>query len=432
MNARFWFRAPALAIASISCFTLSAMAQTTSTVGYSLSDQAAVATPETEVSQTLAGCDDSGCESNSGCFTNCEPCLDSCCCFGGDFLQREPRRLINTCSPWTVGGWAQAGYVTEGRNNNGDGIWNDIENRVNPQQMWAFIEREANTGGCGTDWGFRMDYMYGVDAFWLQARGGNPGSWDTNFNNGGGNVLGHSIPQLYGTYAVNDLSIKAGHFFAPGAFEFAQAPKNFFYSHSASFVFNRPRTLSGVQGDYKINDYLTGFGGWAAGLNTGFNDNGGDLAYGGFSLAASDTVDIHYVAYFGDFGHDFTGFNGSDVNGFMQNLTIQKEINCKTRYVFQFDHVDNNRYRSLISGFTTPGLGINQSLIRDLNSDVSVGLRYDWYRSNLGTEFKDLTLGINYHPRSNIMIRPEVRWDDFNSVFLRDQVLFGIDAIVQF
>lgn len=424
MSSRSWFRIPAaMAIAAVGFVSLPASAQTLSNVGYALSDDAAAAAPvpQTEVSQTLAGCDSSCCESMvSNC---CNPCGHG-----------EPTRLIDTCSPWKIGGWAQAGYVTQGRNfDAGDIVWNNRPNQVNAQQNWVFIEREANTGGCGTDWGVRMDYVYGTDAQKVQSFGGNAGSWDTNWDNGAFLTgYGHAIPQLYGTYAINDLTIKGGHFLTPGAYEFIQAPQNFFYSHSASFVFNRPRTLTGVQADYVVNDYVSAFGGWALGFNTGFNDNGGNVGYGGFSLAASDTVDIHYVAYVGDFGHDFGPIAGSDDNGFAQFLTVQKQISCKTRYILQFDHVDNDRYRLLSAGGLGKGFGINNSLIHDINACWGVGARFDWYRDLFGQELKDVTLGLNYRPNANVMIRPEVRWDDFNAGLLQDQTVFGIDAIFQF
>ena len=76
--------------------------------------------------------------------------------------------------------------------------------------------------------------------------------------------------------------------------------------------------------------------------------------------------------------------------------------------------------------------GINQYLIYSLGKKWSAGARMEWFRDDDGTRilglgnldaqgwagapgyqgsFTALTLGLNWKPKVNILVRPEVRWD---------------------
>ncbi|MEX1027017.1 MAG: outer membrane beta-barrel protein, partial [Candidatus Paceibacterota bacterium] len=89
---------------------------------------------------------------------------------------------------------------------------------------------------------------------------------------------------------------------------------------------------------------------------------------------------------------------------------------------------------------------INQYLMYSINDCLAIGGRYEWYQhegifSPLGQEdeIQALTLGLNYRPHANVVVRPEVRWDEDHSTGQtvgledgRDQTTFGIDTILTF
>ena len=134
------------------------------------------------------GMANSDCGCNSGCNSGCcsIPCGDGfgfrymlpdgnpCfgwrlpCCNGGPAW-----KLYEPCCPrWTVGGWLNGGVVTNdhGAANNG-AIGFPSSNDVLFNQIYGFIERKANNGGCGWDWGLRVDYLFGADGPDTQAFG---------------------------------------------------------------------------------------------------------------------------------------------------------------------------------------------------------------------------------------------------------------------
>ena len=45
-------------------------------------------------------------------------------------------------------------------------------------------------------------------------------------------AYGLILPQFYGELAINDLTVKAGHYATFTSYEIVPAPANFFYSHS--------------------------------------------------------------------------------------------------------------------------------------------------------------------------------------------------------
>ena len=48
-------------------------------------------------------------------------------------------------------------------------------------------------------------------------------------------------------------------------------------------------------------------------------------------------------------------------------------------------------------------------------------------------EVVDLTVGLNYRPAANVVVRPELRWDDYHETnTLQDTFLFGIDTVITY
>lgn len=361
------------------------------------------------------------------------------CCTPSKFRfgPNEPFKLFpdDPCGGMNIGFWTQVGYHTAGTNGFGDGLMNNYPNRVQLHQQWLYLERLVNTGGYGFDWGFRLDYVYGTDGPDTQAFGGQLNDWDFGWNNGG--AYGHAIPQAYLELGYNNLKAKVGHFNRIMGYEVVPATGNFFYSHSYEFYRSEPFTHTGILFDYALADDVTLLGGWTAGWDTGFTRNGGSTLIGGIRLQLTERLAFSYMTSWGDVGFDDAlGNPGSDQNGYAHTVLFTFDINDKWQYVLQTNYSDND----ILLGDTRDILTLNQYLFYQISERLSVGGRLEWYRdprldpgAGAVDEVVSTTVGLNYRPAANVVIRPEVRWDDFHSQSIfRDSTVFGIDAVITY
>lgn len=377
----------------------------------------------------LGGCCDAGCTGscNSCCGGSCGIDLFGECCLGDAW-----ELYNNECNGIRVGGWAQFGYHTQGVNGVGTDLFNNYPNRVQAQQLYMFAEKATDTGGCGWDFGFRVDGVYGTDAPDTQAFGARANTWDNPWDYG--EAYGAAIPQLYGTVAYNDLTVKIGKFYTIIGYETVTAPDNFFYSHAYSQYLAEPFTHTGVLAEFAYNDNVTLFGGYTLGWDTGFTRNGGDLFLGGVSAQVTDNITATYALTYGDFG---SGVDGSDDNGYSHSIVVDWVINDCWEYVFQSDYINNNQFLNSNDNLVT----VNQYLYYTVSDCVKFGIRAEYFDDpRVGDEIYEVTLGMNYKPHANVVIRPEVRLNEFEPGAslpvsggpARDTALFGIDAILTF
>jgi len=371
--------------------------------------------------------DGSEIQKRSDCYAKGDCCCcDPCCPF---------ELFPKNCRGVKVGGWVQVGYHTEGPDGAlpwafPDGFWkvnpfNNYPHVVQLQQAWVYAEKVAETCGCGWDWGFRVDYVYGTDGQDTQAFGSVPGNWDTSWDNGG--FYGSALPQLYAEVAYNDLKVKAGHFFTPAGYERVQAPENFFYSHSAATIY-APYTHTGFLAEYALGDRTTLYGGWAAGWDTGFDQNGGDMYIAGVGFELTECMSLTYMGMAGDFGF-FNPGPGSDSDAYFHSIILDWDITCRLNYVLQTNYLDNS-----ILSTGDQCFWLDQYLFYTLNCHWAVGCRAEWFQeTGDDLDFSDFTVGANYRPHANVVIRPEVRVDVLHDQpGFQDNTIFGIDAIVTF
>jgi hypothetical protein len=380
------------------------------------------------------GCADAGC-CDDGCCGTC----DSCCGCGIDWFGccdlGDPWTLFcnDNCRGITAGGWAQVGYHTQGVNGVGTGLFNNYPNRVQLHQLYFYVEKETDTGGCGWDFGFRADGVYGTDGPDTQAFGARPNTWDNPWDYG--SAYGAAIPQLYGTVAYNDLTVKVGKFYTIIGYEGVMATSNFFYSHAYTQYLAEPFTHTGILADFAYNDYVTLFGGYTLGWDTGYTRNSGDTFIGGISADLTCNLSATYAFTYGDFGAG-NPVGASDNNGYNHSFVVDWTINDRWEYVFQNDIVSNDAFLAS----TDMLWSVNQYLYYTLNDCWKFGVRAEVYDDpRLGDEFYEVTLGLNYKPHANVVIRPEVRFNEFapNATTPvvanpRDEALFGVDIIMTF
>ncbi len=389
------------------------------------------------------GCD-SGCDSAPGLLGHSSR-------FGGLGLLDcgdlgEPWTLFGEHCGWSAGGWVQTGYHTAAMAN-----FNSRPDKVQLHQAWLYAQKAIDTSS-GFDIGGRIDYVYGTDGQDTQAFGTTPRGWDNSWDHG--SDYGHALPQVYFEAGYGDLSVKVGHFFTIIGWEVVAAPDNFFYSHAYTMIHSEPFTHTGALATYKVSEDISVNGGYVAGWDSGFDDNG-DAFLGGLSLQLTDDWNVTYATVGGVFAN---GNYGPRETGYMHSIVTQYSLTDKLSYITQGDLLqsegaDGETFRDTY--------GSNQYLIYTLSDRLAVGTRFEWWsvsRDSVGfggvtgagsrVDIYDLTAGLNYRPHANVVFRPEVRYDwargassaelsnlNYGSGLFesgRDQFTFGIDSIFTF
>jgi hypothetical protein len=372
------------------------------------------------------------CDNGSSCDTACDEMGDCCgawdigldCCLG------EPFKLVDgdICG-YTVGGWTQLGYHTYNTPFN----FNQHADRVNLHQQWLYAEKVAD-GSCGLGFGGRIDYVYGVDAQDTQSFGTQQSGWDNPWDNG---IYGHALPQAYVEAAYGDLSVKAGHFFTTIGYEVVAATGNFFYSHSYTMYNSEPFTHTGILTTYALSEDTKIYNGYVMGWDSGFDDNG-DAWLTGVTTNVSDNVSFTYGLVLGRFGA-----RAANEAGEMHSIIVTSKLSDKLTHVFWTDYLDTDNGTNRAVERQT--FDVNNALLYSFNDCLAWGNRFEWYNVERGlgkqtpghSDVYAYTTGLNIRPHSNLLFRPEVRWDwDRDGILGLDlgtsQTTFGMDAIFTF
>ena len=309
-----------------------------------------------------------------------------------------------------VGGWMSGGLYTNahGVRDNGPLGFNDRSDGFKANQLWLYAEKATDTGGYGTDIGFRFDYVFGTDGIDTQAFG--DGGWDSGWNSS--TEYGSAIPQLYLELAYNDLTFRLGHFYTIIGWEVVPSPDNFFYSHAYTMYYGEPFTHTGFLASYSASDCVTVYGGWTMGWDSGWeNRNDASTFLGGVSLALTDNATLTWAVNSGNFGTA-----AGDI--YMNSIVLELALTDDLTYLLQHD-LGNN---SGLGANNNEWYGINQYLQYEINDRWAAGMRFEWFRDDDGARvgnvgnYYELTAGLNFRPQENLIIRPEIRGDWFDGV----------------
>jgi hypothetical protein len=334
--------------------------------------------------------------------------------------------LHGDCEPRiNVGGWFQSGYHSAD-----NGLFNNRPDEWNLHQAWLYAEKQAVAGE--SPLGFRVDALYGIDAQDTQAFGNNPGNWDfqNGFDNGS---FGFALPQAYAELALEEWTIKAGHFFTLIGYEVVAAPDNFFYSHAITMYNSEPFTHTGVLASRNFGEDIEFFGGWTAGWDTGFDQFGGGSNWlGGAAFTLTENSVLTYMSTAGDFGA-----RGSQ--GYSHSIVWDNSLTENLNWIVQSDLLR-------IGSTGEDNVGLNQYLLYQVNDRLGLGARMEWWKGDVLTGYAPhggvlpaegslsyyaATFGANIRTTANSIIRPEVRFD-WSPAANYDQTIFGVDAIFTF
>lgn len=376
-------------------------------------------------------------------------------------------------------------------------LYTDRVNEPIMNQLYFTLGREVDRNNCSFDIGGRIDLLYGTDYLWTSALGlethrkdGNGNlvtdpreadqKWNSNSNKFRGQrqnaaLYGLSMPQAYFELFVPisyGLSIKGGHFYSPLSYESAMAPENFFYSHSYTFMYGEPTTLSGLlftqnlTGRFSLNFGITG--GWDQWENPNHR-----ISYlAGFHWNSCDkktALDFNIQT-------GRAGMNpGTRTN---YSMIFSHKINPKLRYALQHNMgiwedgaIESVNFDNGITKLTdSKWVSITQYLYFDYSKTLSFGLRAEWFQDNKnarildmpgvsyfngdgdiiaeGKNYYTIALGANWKPAEYITLRPEIRYDwsdvklhardmsymtrSYNGGKDKEYLTLGLDAIIRF
>ncbi len=371
--------------------------------------------------------------------------------------------LARPCWGVEFGGWLAQGVTLNGRNPqdrfNGPVTFNDREGEYQLNQFWLYAEKAADSHCRGWDVGGRVDLVYGTD--WRFTRSnGLEDDWNESER-----FYGLAFPQAYVDLAVGYVNVRAGHFYTIIGYEVVPAPENFFYSHAYTMQYGEPFTHTGVLSTVQLCDWLSVSGGMHRGWDN-WEDNNDKLSYlGGITVKSDDDrASLALAVSTGPYDDD------GDLNRTMYSVVYSNRITDRLTYVFQHDWgLDNDGGPTYVSrdqqvvASDAKWFGINQYVTLQINPCLAVGVRAEWFRDEDGTrvggigypngwdlgpgwagDFYALTLGLNWKPMSNVVLRPECRWDwydgdttptgelPYDSGEADDQFTMAVDAIVTF
>jgi hypothetical protein len=360
----------------------------------------------------------------------------------------------------TFGGWIDAGIATNfnASPDNFNGPVGLIDRTAEPRvsQLYFSLERLVKKAD-EWDIGGRFDVLYGTDAFIAQSTN----NWDKGLiPTSVARFYNLALPQLYAeVYAPvgNGLSTKVGHFYGVTNYESVMATKNFFYSHSMSFMWDGPFTHTGVLPTYQI-------------------DNNFQLTAGGVMGWNNVNAYMSVWNFLGKFAwtSDDKGTNAS----FAIITGDQPNLDNLTRYTFRVEHKFLTDWEGVLqwtngiqqndplrAGKDTSWYGIQSYLFYNVDQELAVGLRGEWQRDQDGIRFRyndrpgsaainasgpgsaapgvgssyyEFTLGARWTPLKWITVRPELRYDwadnanAFDAGTRHDQLMFATDVIVQY
>lgn len=343
-----------------------------------------------------------------------------------------------TDNGFRVYGWTEGVYTpSTARRTNFPLGQNDRANNFQMTQNYIRFERVLDTEKKERQFGFQVDGIVpGTDPRLTVSRGLFPGQ----FNNGEG--YGFDMPQAfvrgYLPEVLGGTSFQVGKFFAPIGYESIDATATPFASRSYNFLYN-PYTVTGGMASINLTDDITAFSGFHVGNDQFINHTNRFSYIGGLKWAPKDgKTSVAVNVMLTDSRFDQVN-NQNNYN--VYNAVLTHSFTDKLRYAldFAFSHQDN------IPGVgSAHWYGFANYLFYDVTDTLAWNHRVEFFQDEKGVRvgtpglITAVTSGLNWHPTSWFVFRPEVRYD-FNSGGGRgafengDRNLFtaGIGAIVR-
>ncbi len=328
--------------------------------------------------------------------------------------------------------------------------WTDRANEFQINQFLTYIERPTNTNGYGWDFGGRADVMLGTDYRFNTESNLETRTQFTNPKVSTERFYGAAFTQFYGEIARNNLKVKVGHFYSPVGYEGVQTVGNFFTTLPYTFQYGEPFTHTGALATWTVNEKLTVGAGIMRGWDNFGNNNPGVGYLGTLTRTFDDKSSLAIVQVLSrepnqnnnvnienGFGQ---GTNNAHSMRYLQTNVYSRplsRISSKLNYVYQTDF--GYQTQALVNDRSAKYYGMNQYLFYKVSDTWTWGLRGEWFRDEEGFRvggfesytpngslrglsdnragyngtFYEITLGANWKPNANGVLRPMIRFDWF-------------------
>ncbi|MFM8930397.1 MAG: outer membrane beta-barrel protein [Gemmataceae bacterium] len=360
----------------------------------------------------------------------------------------------------SVRGWLDGGFMGNSGNPGSkfNGPYNAVDraNEAMFNQAYLIAERVLPTDesfGAGG----RVDLLYGEDFLLAMSQGWEiqPGGGD-GWNSG--QYYGLAIPQLYAEFGTQELSVKLGHFYTIVGYEGVPAVGNFFYSKAYSYQFAGPFTEWGGLATWRPTKNFEVIGGLVNGWNA-VDANINAVNFLGRARVQNDpnSLAASFAIITGDQPSNIAGLpNIADVAANRTRYSLILEARPTNRLEYVFHQWLGTQTDGAPLGGTALWAGIDQYLYYSVSEQWKAGARFEWFNDVDGTRvglnrpsnpnkpplpgnFFSLTVGPNWLPTQNLMLRPELRWDfydgeakPYNDGTKTNQLMLGFDAILKF
>jgi hypothetical protein len=283
------------------------------------------------------------------------------------------------------------------------------------QQNWLRVERSVVTSGTSEPtFGFRSDTILpGTDYRFTISRGLFSGQLTAN--DGAPNTYGIDPVQFYGeayfpTVAAG-LDLKIGRIFCQYGAETINAPPNALASHSYSFIYD-PFTHTGIMATTQLTPAWSVQVGIIMGPDVFFDPAASP--YGMFSVKWAPPNGRNNVLVSGLFGSgrfdEPDQFNNPNIVDLVFTHTFNARLNytldALVGYQTNVPHIG-----------TATWFGTVNYLTCKLTPRLSGTTRLEFFNDSSGSRtgfpglYTALTGGLNYQPRKDIIVRPEIRYD---------------------
>ena len=356
-----------------------------------------------------------------------------------------PANLSEWASSIKFSGQVDAGIVgnTSDPNNgvNFGQLFTDKANRPILNQLLLTMERDIDPKATDYDYGFKLQGLYGSDARIVHSLG----LFDHLIHDRNQLDIVEANVTVHTPWAFEGgIDFKGGVYPTPLGFEVIDPKTNPFYSHSYIFNYGLPYKHFGVLSTAHVTDMVDIYLGLDTGTNTtifdGDNNRRPAGLFGfGLNLLGGDLT----VLALSHVGPENSKRNTTFANSAMRyynDVVVTYKANPKLAFTTELNYVKED-------GFRVEGYGAAQYVAYTLTDELTLNGRAEIWRDNGNffvntpvnnldyvngergytpanfyvasgaTTYAALTAGVTYKPAGlpkpidNIMLRPEIRWD---------------------
>jgi len=357
-----------------------------------------------------------------------------------------------------VGGLVEGSYTynmsTPASHTNYGRAFDSDDQDVTLNQIDVFAEKVVKATGDKFDWGGRVEMIWGGDARFIHSLGlfDHYGAYNVPKADDADNPDEQfDLNQAYVDLALpvgTGLTLRLGKFNTPMGYEVINPSGNAFFSHSFLFNYAIPLTNTGVLATYNLNDKTSVYGGISRGWDTSLEDDNDTVDYivgAAWTLSDKDKLTATLIS-----GADQAGDNGNWRT--VVDVILSHTVSDQLTVAFNGDYGYERRSHSSVSGSDAQWFGLAGYASYTLCKEANLNFRAEYFNdadgarvsaAAGGAQFVEGTVGLAIKPFandalwSNLVIRPEVRWDWSDTKVFDDggdynQVTAAIDAYFTF